>query len=259
MSELVGLEVAEGLATLTLSRPEAGNAMNWDFIAALDRATETIAADAGVRAVLIAAQGRNFCVGGDIGAFAAQADPSAFIRRLADLLHKSVARLAELPAPVVVAVQGAAAGAGLSLAAGGDIVLAANSASFTMAYTGIGLSSDGGATWVLPRLIGLRLTQELAFTNRRLSADEAQACGLVTRVVEAEDLLPQAHDLASRLARGPTQAFAAVKRLLQSSGQAPLRTQLDAEAHAIGRAMASADAKEGVAAFLERRKPVFRG
>ena len=259
MTELVGLEIADGLATITLSRPEAGNAMDWALLERLGQQVDQLESDRAVRAILLAAQGKNFCVGGDISAFAGQADRSAFIGDLAGLLHHSLLKLTEHPAPVVVAVQGAAAGAGLSLAAAGDLVLAGRSASFTMAYTGIGLSSDGGATWSLPRLIGLRLTQELAYTNRRLSADEALACGLVTRVVDDDVLLTEARSLALQLAQGPTAAFGSMKRLLGASSQAALPAQLQAEASAISQTMATADAAEGIAAFLDRRKPAFRG
>lgn len=259
MTELVTLTIEDAVARLTLARPEAGNAMSWDLIDQLARATETIAADRRVRAVLLSAQGRNFCVGGDIQAFAAEADPSGFIRRLAERLHESVARLAALPVPVVIAVQGAAAGAGFSLAALGDIVLASENASFTLAYTGIGLTSDGGATWSLPRLIGMRRTQELAYTNRRLSAAEAHAMNIVTRVVPDDQLAAEAEAMARRLATGPTAAYAGVKRLLAEGQTRGLAQHLDAEAVAISIALGTQDAQGAVKAFLAREKPRFEG
>lgn len=259
MTDLVKLDITQGLATVTLARPEAGNAMNWDLIADLGTATGALASDGSVRAVLIRAEGNNFCVGGDLKAIAAQADPATFTERLARALHESVRRLAELPAPVVVAVQGAAAGAGLSLAASGDVVLADPAASFSMAYTAIGLTGDGGATWYLPRVIGLRRTQELAYTNRRLSAEEAERYGLVTRVVTGAPLEEEARATAEAIARGPTAAYGAVKRLLAAGDLASLADHLDAEATAIGKAMRSADAQGAVRAFLAREKPVFAG
>lgn len=257
MTGLVNLTIADGIGRLTLTRPEAGNAMSWDLIDELAFATETLANDTGVRAVLLTAEGKNFCVGGDIQAFASQAAPADFVRRLAHRLHESVSRLTRLPAPVIVAVQGAAAGAGFSLAALGDLVLASENASFTLAYTGIGLTSDGGATWSLPRLIGMRRTQELAYTNRRLTSAEAEAMGIVTRVVPNDALLAEAEALARRIASGPTQAFAAVKRLLEEGQLRMLPDQLDAEAEAIGAAVGTDDAQGAIKAFLVREKPVF--
>ena len=259
MSELVTLNISEGLAVITLARPDAGNAMSWDLVADLGKATEAVAADRSVRAVLLDAQGKNFCVGGDLKAFASEADPADFIERLASALHVSIVRLSELTAPVVIAVQGAAAGAGLSLAAAGDVVLAGSGASFTMAYTGIGLTADGGATWLLPRLIGLRRAQEMAYTNRRLSAEQAEQYGLVTRVVADAELADQALATAQAIAAGPTGAYGAVKRLFARGDSAPLTEHLDREAQAIGVAMQSADAQGAVKAFLSREKPVFSG
>lgn len=259
MTELVTLTIEEGIARLTLARPEAGNAMSWDLIDQLARATQSITADTGVRAVLLTAQGKNFCVGGDIQAFASETDPTGFIRRLAERLHDSVARLAALPVPVVIAVQGAAAGAGFSLAALGDIVLAGESASFTLAYTGIGLTSDGGATWSLPRLIGMRRSQELVYTNRRLSAAEAEAMNIVTRVVPDDQLATEAEAMARKLASGPTAAFGAVKRLLAEGQTNSLTQHLDAEAIAISAALGTQDAQDAVKAFLAREKTLFEG
>jgi 2-(1,2-epoxy-1,2-dihydrophenyl)acetyl-CoA isomerase len=259
MAELIGLTIDGGLAVLTLARPEAANAMNWALIEAFDAAVSAIAADPAVRAVLLRAEGKNFCVGGDIGAFASEADPSGYIRRLADRLHRGVKGLAELQVPVVTAVQGAAAGAGLGLAAGGDLVLAARSASFTMAYTGIGLSPDGGATWLLPRLVGLRLAQEMTYMNRRLTAEEALAAGLVTRVVDDADLAAEALALARKLAAGPTLAYGACKRLLSAGALAAFADQLDAEACSISECLATEDAAGAVKAFLARQPPSFKG
>jgi 2-(1,2-epoxy-1,2-dihydrophenyl)acetyl-CoA isomerase len=257
MPGLVKLNIDNGLARITLSRPEAGNAMSWDFIDDLTIASEQVAADATVRAVLITAEGKNFCVGGDIKSFANEADPGDFIERLADRLHQGMAKLAGIDAPVVIAVQGAAAGAGFSLAAAGDIVLAGEGASFTLAYSGIGLTSDGGATWTLPRIVGLRMAQELLYLNRRLSAEEAKECGLVTRIVADDALEAEALALATRIAQGPTRAFGGVKRLLQTSFTNSLQQQLDTEAKAIGVALRTEDAQGAVKAFLNREKPVF--
>lgn len=259
MTELVNGTLEDGIAVITLNRPEAGNALSWDLVDAFAGTAERLAADPGTRAFLICAEGKNFCVGGDIRSFATEADPADFIGRLARRLHEGLAVLAAHDAPVVVAAQGASAGAGLSLAASGDLVLVADNASFSMAYTGIGLTADGGATWLLPRLIGLRATQEMAYLGRRLSAAEALELGFASRVVAADDLADEALTLARQIASGPTGAFGGVKRLLERSSRTTLTEHLELEAAAIERAMATPDAQEGIASFLERRKPTFTG
>jgi len=259
MTELVTGALSGGVATITLNRPEAHNAMSWGLIDAFGTVAERLAGDPGTRAFLLRGEGKNFCVGGDIRAFAEEADAAEFIKRLAGRLHEGLKALFDHPAPVVVAAQGAAAGAGLSMVAGGDIVLAGRSATFSMAYTGIGLTADGGATWLLPRVIGLRRTQELAYLGRRLNAGEAADYGLVTRVVDDEALAAEAEATAAKIAAGPTAAFGALKRLLADSSGATYADHLDDEADAIGRTMASTDAKAGVAAFLGRRAPIFTG
>lgn len=257
--DLVMLGIERGLATITLARPEAGNAMTAEFIDSLAAVAQTVAGNPAVRAVLIEAQGKNFCVGGDIRAFASAAEPARFIAALARRLHDGVMALAGLPAPVVIAVQGAAAGAGLSLVAAGDVVIGARSSRYSMAYTGIGLTADGGATWLLPRLIGLRRTQELAYLGRRLTAEEAERYGLITRIAEDAALADEARTVARKLADGPTHAFGQVKRLLGEGDGATLAAQLDREAEAIGVAMATQDARAAIKAFLTRETPTFAG
>ena len=251
--------IADGVATITLARPETHNAMSWALVDGFAATVARLADNHATRAFLILAEGKNFCVGGDIRSFADEADPAAFIGRLARRLHEGLSILADHPAPLVIAAQGAAAGAGLSLVAAGDVVVAGRSASFSMAYAGIGLTADGGATWLLPRMIGLRRTQELAYLGRRLSAEEAAAFGLVTRVVDDDALASEAASIAARIASGPTAAFGQVKRLLAGSSGAAFRDQLNAEAEAITVAMATEDAAEGLSAFLARRPPVFTG
>jgi 2-(1,2-epoxy-1,2-dihydrophenyl)acetyl-CoA isomerase len=259
VSDLINLVIEDGLAILTLARPEAGNALNWPLVDAFTLGCGAVACDSSVRAVLIEAEGKNFCVGGDLKAFVSEADPADFLGRLARRLHEGVDALAQISAPVIAAVQGAAAGAGLSLVAGADLVIASRASSYAMAYTGIGLVDDGGATWFLPRVIGLRRAQELGYTNRRLSGEEALAWGLVTRLVDDEALHTEARALARQIAQGPTLAYGGLKRLYAASYAADLASQLEAEASEISKAMGSEDARSAVAAFLERRKPEFFG
>lgn len=251
--------VADGVATITLARPDAGNAMNMAFMDALHGIATAITNDTRLRAVLIEAEGRHFCVGGDLIDVGGDDPGGAYMRRLAGRLHEAIKLLAAQQVPIVVAVQGAAAGAGLSLVALADVALAARSARFTLAYAGIGLTADGGATWLLPRVIGLRRTQELAFTGRRLTADEAERYGVVTRVVDDAVLAQEAGALATRIAAGPTAAYGAVRRLLAAQGGVTFADHLDAELDAIATARAGVDAQEGVAAFMERRSPNFTG
>lgn len=259
MSEPVRLTIEAGLAHIVLARPEANNAMSAAFIDAFARAAEMVAADPAVRAVLVSAEGKNFSVGGDLNSFVGAADPGDFIAGLADRLHDGIKALARCEAPLVVAVQGAAAGAGLSLAAAGDIVVAGEGATFTMAYTAIGLTSDGGATWTLPRLIGLRRAQEMAYLNRRVTAAEALDWGLVTRVVADAEVAAAGLAMARQIAAGPTRAFGRVKQLFAEAYAAPLGDQLDTEAREIGAALRTQDAQGAVRAFIAREKPVFTG
>jgi len=174
-------------------------------------------------------------------------------------LHDGLRRLEALGVPVVTAVNGHAAGAGLSLAAAGDVVVGAAGSAYMMAYTAIGLTADGGATFRLPRLIGVRLTQEMAYLNRRLNAGEALAAGLITRVVADDELLDEALAIARRLAEGPTSAFRTMKRLIDSGSRSDFAQHLEAEGAAIAAAAAGPDAGEGVRAFLDRRPPQFGG
>lgn len=253
-------DVADNVATITLNRPDAANAMNGDLTRELADAALRCDEDPEVRAVLITGAGRFFCGGGDLKAFAALGeDGSAYIKDMATYLHTAISRLRRMDAPIIAAVNGPAAGAGMSLACCSDIVLAAESARFTMAYTSIGLTPDGSATYFLPRIVGLRRAVELALTNRALSAAEAADLGLVTRVVPDEDLMNEARGLASGLAAGPTKAFGVAKHLLETGLNTSLETQMESEGRAIAQAYTTADAREGIAAFLEKRPPKFTG
>jgi 2-(1,2-epoxy-1,2-dihydrophenyl)acetyl-CoA isomerase len=248
----------DGVARLTLNRPDAANAINLDLATALADAVSQLASAPGLRVVLLSGAGKRFCAGGDVRAFAAAGeDLGEALEAVLDPLHRAVQGLAELAAPVVAAVHGSAAGAGLSLAAGADLVLAAEDTRFVLAYTSIGLVPDGGSTWYLPRLIGPRRAAELAFTNRVLDAHEALTWGLVTRVVPDRDLRREAEQLVAELSVGPPRAFGATKRLLRESWSASLADQLGREATAMVLAGESADGHEGVAAFVEKRPPAF--
>jgi 2-(1,2-epoxy-1,2-dihydrophenyl)acetyl-CoA isomerase len=227
--ETLLFDVKDRVAKIVLNRPEAANVIDKTLAQALMQAAIRCDEEAEIRAraVLLTGSGRFFSAGGDLKAFAAGGEAiSAGIKELTVYLHAAISRLARMDAPVVVAVNGTAAGGGMSLAVAGDLVVAAESAKFTMAYTAAGLSPDGSATYFLPRLIGLRRSQELMLTNRRLSASEALEWGLVSRVVPDADLLAEAEALARSLGQGPTRALGMVKTLRRScTGALPVRSR----------------------------------
>ncbi len=246
------------LVHIELARPKAGNAINLDMCQELGEVLLHCEGDAGVRALLLTGSGSKFCVGGDVGGFGTeQQEPSEVIRRMLVHLHDAYVRLARMDAPVVVAVNGAAAGVGLSLVALGDYVLAGESAIFTSAYTAVGLSPDGGSSYFLPRVVGLSRAKEMFLTNRRLDAQEALQWGLVNRVVADQELQAEAQTLAKQLSTGATAAYGAVKNLLL--GEGGLESQMEREARYMARAADSPDGREGVAAFQEKRSPSFQG
>ena len=259
MSDANVLFEREGdIARIVLNRPDAMNAMNMALMKEFRAAAERCAAES-VRAVVVTGKGRAFSVGGDLAAFADAEDPGALLKAMTVELHAGQLVLATLDAPVIAAVNGTAAGAGFSLACMCDLVIASEKAKFTLAYTGAGLAPDGGSTFFLPRLVGLRRAQELMITNRVLTAAEALDWQLVNRVVAAEDVQGEAMKLATQLAAGPSRAFGAVKRTLLAAAGRDLEAQLDLEGDSIAEMSATPDGQEGIRAFLEKRKPDFRG
>jgi 2-(1,2-epoxy-1,2-dihydrophenyl)acetyl-CoA isomerase len=254
----VALEVEGGVARLTLNRPDAGNALDPETAAALAARAAELEARDDVRAVVLSGAGKAFCVGGDLRFMAAAGDDAErAVRALATDFHAALESLTRLDAPVITVVNGVAAGGGMSMAIAGDLVLAAESARFTMAYTAAGLAPDGGSTWLLPRLVGVRRASELMLLNERLSAAQALELGLVTRVVPDAELAAVAGELATRLAAGATRAYGEVKRLLRTSATTSFSDQLVEEATTIGRCAGSPHGREGIAAFLEKRAPQF--
>ena len=259
-------EVEDGVATITLNRPKAFNAIDFDVISRLREVTTEAATSAEVRAVLVTGTPPAFCAGGDIRAMLGEAlDPSAIDSSQAAMLegvgalHRALTGLYRLPKPVVAAVNGVAAGAGVGLSLAADISWAAESATFTLAFTGIGVSPDSGTTFLLPRAVGSKLAAELFLTNRLLEADQALYAGLVSRVLPDEELLPAARELAARLAEGPTLAFRRTKELLRASIGDGFETQLESERQNVGRSARTADFAEGLQAFVDKRDPDFRG
>jgi 2-(1,2-epoxy-1,2-dihydrophenyl)acetyl-CoA isomerase len=253
------LEVRNHVAHVTLNRPQAGNALDLEMAKELASVSLECEGNRDVRAVLLRGAGNTFSAGGDVKAFFSQKDLSHYLREMTPHIHLAISRFARLDAPVIAAVEGAAAGFGFSLAISCDVVLAAEPAFFVMAYTRIGLAPDGGSTYFLPRLVGMKRALELTLTNRRLSAREALEWGLVTEVVPTERLATRAEELAGSLAQGPTATFGSVKRLLHSGWSESLETQMELESRAIAEAAGTVDGREGIAAFVEKRKAMFQG
>ncbi|MFJ8816455.1 enoyl-CoA hydratase/isomerase family protein [Amycolatopsis thermoflava] len=242
------------MRVIVLDRPAQANALDMSMARQLRNAVAELDRDTGC--VLIQAEGRAFCTGGDVAAFAAADQPGRFLAELAEVVHESVAALAAAEFPVIAAVHGWAAGAGMSLAAICDIVIAGTSARFRAAYPGVGLSPDGGLSWSLPRLVGRSRAAELLLTNRLVTAEEAARIGLVAQVVPDAELEGEALTLARHLADGPTTALGRTKRLL-SDGHTSLNDQLAAEATSIALCADGPEGRAGVTAFVEGRAPVF--
>ena len=254
--ETIDLEVRDGVAHLTLNRPDAANGINLELASDLLDATLEISANPAARVVLLTGAGPRFCAGGDLKSFAGLTDLPSHLRSILTRHHAAIVNLVRGDATVVAAVQGSAAGAGLGLVGAADLVVSGESTKYLSAYTGVGLTPDGSASWFLPRLVGLRRALELTLTNRVLSAAEALEWGLVTQVVPDDQLTEASEALAAQLAAGPSRAFAAAKRLLHTSFEETLEQHLAREAETIA-AASQLDGVEGVRAFVEKRQAVF--
>ena len=245
------------VVTLRFSRPEALNAIDVPMAQALLAAVRDIAADASVRAVVLCGAGKGFMAGGDLATL--RADPVQGAAALLAPLNEAVQVLATLNAPVIAKVHGVAAGAGLSLMLQADFVIAAEGTRFNLAYINLGTSCDVGASWALPRLVGLRNALEIALMGDTLTAPDALRLGLVNRVVPAQHLDTAAHALIERIAHGPTLAYGAMKRLMRASFDRDLDTQLIAETAAFAGCAATEDMRTGIEAFYAKKPPVFEG
>jgi 2-(1,2-epoxy-1,2-dihydrophenyl)acetyl-CoA isomerase len=259
--ETIDLDIRDQVAWVTLNRPKSFNALNAQMAKELCDLSIRLGEDREVRAVVLTGAGdQAFCAGGDVQGFADNADEvSALLKEMTTYLHMAISRLAWMRAPVIAAVNGVAAGAGLSFVAATDLAVAADTARFTSAYTQIGLSPDGSSTYFLPRIIGTRRTAELYLTNRVLSPAEALDWGLVNQVVPAAELTETVEALAGKLAKGATEAHGMVKKLLLMSPNDTLESQMERETRGIAALGRTADAREGFDAFVNKRKPEFTG
>ncbi len=254
------MERTGAVATIRMNRPDRMNVYDFEMGKELQDAASSLCDDTGVRCIVLTGTGRAFSAGGDVammGSFRAEAAENFLA--LTIWLHAFIASLRRCPKPVLSAVNGVAAGAGISLALAGDLVVAAASARFTLAYPNIGLSPDGGATFFLARAVGTHRAMELTLTGRTLAADEAAAWGLVQRVLPDDAFEAGTAELAARIASGPTLAYARAKELYNRALCQPLEAQLEDERQHIAASARTGDFREGIRAFLEKRPPAFRG
>ncbi|MFC4448222.1 enoyl-CoA hydratase/isomerase family protein [Halorussus aquaticus] len=258
-TEHVTVERTDAVARITLDRPETHNALDADAAAELQAAVESVADDPAVRCIVLAGIEGAYCTGADLSGMDGTREDARRLRRIATRLHAAVGHLAGVRKPVVAGVNGVAAGGGLGLALCADIVVASDDARFEFAYPRIGLSGDGGSTYFLPRLVGLRKAKEIALLDEPIAADEAVEMGLATEAVESDSFEHRLAALATDLADGPTKAYGATKRLLAESYGRRLPAQMAAESDAITRLAATEDYAAGLAAFGEDEDATFEG
>ena len=254
------LEVDRGLARLIFVDAARGNPIDGSFCAELCEAAIQLSENRDVRCVLVSAEGPVFSYGADIGVFTDDLDnlPSN-IKRWTATLHSAIARLQRMDAPMVAAVHGVCAGGMAALVAGSDIVVAADNSLFVAAYAGIGFNCDAGASVMYTRRMGLGRARKFLLLNEKLDAQAALAAGLADEVQPVNGFAGRAEAIARQLAAGPTKALGEIRRLLNSVEDQPLEAQLELEAQALARSAATADAREGITAFAQKRKPAFQG
>ena len=256
--EALRYDVADAVATIVLDRPDALNALTVQLKGELLAAFREAGRDRAVRAIVLTGSGRAFCAGQDLRE-RLEPDAAPLAVEVRERYNPLILSMRRLEKPIVGAINGVAAGAGASLAFACDLRIAAEGASIVLAFGRVGLIPDSGATWLLPRLVGLARAFELALLNEPLSAADAERIGLVSAVVPTESLLDEAHGLAARLAAGAPRAVALTKRALNRSLETDLESALEYEAFLQGIAGRTADHAEGLRAFLEKRPPRFTG
>ena len=254
------LERDGALARLIFTQGQRGNPIDGVFCADLLEVANELSEDATVRAVLMLAEGKNFSFGGDVVAFSGLLDIlPKMIKRWTASLHMGIARLARIDAPLVAAVQGVCAGGMNGLVAGADYVIARSDARFVAAYAQIGLCADAGTSVMLSRRMGIARAKRFLLMSETLEAETARNVGLVDELAADEEMIARAESLARQLADGPTKAYGELRRLFLSVGEQSLEAQLESEALALARCSGTSDAREGLTAFVAKRKPTYRG
>ena len=257
--ETLKFEIDEGVGTITLNRPEAANAINIPMAKDLLNVAIECEGGAPVRSLLLKSEGKLFCAGGDLKFISELDNIRSGLAEMLGYLHMALGKIDHLDAPLIGAISGTAAGAGLSLVSACDIAIAGESVNFTMAYTAAGLTPDASSSFHLPRSIGKKRTMELMLTNRVLSSKEAVEWGLINSVVADESVVEEAEKLAKRIATGPTKAYGGVKEMLRQSFSNGLETQMEVESQVFAEQLKGKDAIEGIKAFTEKRRPNFKG
>ncbi len=252
-------EKREHVAIITLNMPERLNSLSSDLTMTLLETLHRVENAEDVRVLVITGSGKGFCAGGDLKEFSGQQDKGGYIGRLAGILHQCIVCIRRMPKPVIAAVNGVASGAGMSLVLACDLAVAAENASFNMAYIRLGGSPDGGGSMFLARTLGLKRAAELIFSGRMLGAEEALENGIVNSVVAAEETLSYALEVAKDLANGPSLALAESKELINAALFPDLECHLEKERRAFVRLGGTRDFHEGIQAFLEKRRPLFKG
>ncbi|MDA0997670.1 MAG: enoyl-CoA hydratase-related protein [Proteobacteria bacterium] len=265
-NDTVRVAVEDGICTVTIHRPDSLNALNDDVVTALIEITGALKSADDIRCVVVTGAGDHFMAGGDIKRFhsrfetsTGEAEIRAWFNMILGRVHIVVTNMQALPMPVIAAVRGAAAGVGFSFMLGCDLVIAAEGSKFTLAYIHLGTSPDGGSSWLLPRMVGMKQAMEIALLGDRFGPERALELGLINRIVPADKLDAEVAALAQKFATGPAKAYAATKRLLYAATVNDLEAQLHAESESFVGCAMSKDFREGVTAFVEKRKPAFTG
>ena len=252
-------EVENNIGRIILNRPEAANAITVPLVKELLDVAIKCESGEPIRALILQGEGSIFCAGGDLKFMTEQDNLRESISEMIGILHVALSKIDHLDAPLIGAITGTAAGAGLSLVSACDMAIAGKSVKFTSAYTAAGLTPDGSSTFHLPRSIGKKRTMELMLTNRVLSADEALDWGLINSVVDDDDVIKEANKLAGRIALGPTKAFGGVKEMIRQSFSNGLETQMELESQIFLEQLKGEDGPEGIKAFTEKRRPSYKG
>ena len=260
--ETIELEVLEpeGYAIIFLNRPQQLNALNTQLSMDFCEAMDNVSKNEKIRCLIITGRGKAFSAGGDLVEFTKAKDPKSHLYNLAKMFHEGIKTLKKTDAPSIAAVNGACFGVGLSLACACDLRICHESAKFAVAFTSVGLSPDSSMTFHLPKIVGISIANEMAILNRVLTAEEAKNCNLVSKIINKEEnFLEEVKKTALKISHGPTLAFGTTKRLFMESYSNTLNAQLEKELNSISKLAGTEDFQKGAGAFLEKKRPEYKG